>query len=204
MGMATETVAMVGTRKGLWIGRSDERRETWSWDGPHFDMQEVYSCMIDTRGGRTRLLAGAASSWVGPQVGYSDDLGGSWEHGPDGGIRFPADTDASVERIWQLQPGIEPSFEGRHPLRVAGHEQDPGRRVSARGAKRQLAAVHLRKDHIGQQQIDGIGDVGQEEQCLFRIGRLQHLIAKPLQHGLRKSPDRILVFHEQNRLGPGC
>ena len=107
MGMATETVAMVGTRKGLWIGRSDERRETWSWDGPHFDMQEVYSCMIDTRGGRTRLLAGAASSWVGPQVGYSDDLGGSWEHGPDGGIRFPADTDASVERIWQLQPGID-------------------------------------------------------------------------------------------------
>ena len=64
--MATETVAMVGTRKGLWIGRSDERRETWTWDGPHFDMQEVYSCMVDTRGGRTRLLAGAASSWVGP------------------------------------------------------------------------------------------------------------------------------------------
>src|SRR6476646_215446 len=89
--MTTETVALVGTRKGLWIGRSDERRETWEWDGPHFDMQEVYSCMVDTRGGRTRLLAGAASSWLGPQVAYSDNLGGSWEHGPDGGIRFPAD-----------------------------------------------------------------------------------------------------------------
>ena len=66
--MTTETVALVGTRKGLWIGRSDERRETWTWEGPHFDMQEVYSCMVDTRGGRTRLLAGAASSWLGPQV----------------------------------------------------------------------------------------------------------------------------------------
>jgi hypothetical protein len=105
--MVTETVAMVGTRKGLWIGRSDERRESWKWDGPHFDMQEVYSCMVDTRGGRTRLLAGAASSWIGPQVAWSDDLGAGWDHGPDGGIRFPADTGASVERIWQLQPGLD-------------------------------------------------------------------------------------------------
>jgi hypothetical protein len=103
--MATGTMAMVGTRKGLWVGRSDGRRETWTWNGPHFDMQEVYSCMVDTRGGSTRLLAGAASSWIGPQVGFSDDLGASWQTGPDGGIRFPSDTDASVERIWQLQPG---------------------------------------------------------------------------------------------------
>jgi hypothetical protein len=105
--MATETVVMVGTRKGLWVGRSDERRESWSWEGPHFDMQEVYSCMIDTRGGSTRLLAGAASTWLGPQVALSDDLGQSWDHGPDGGIRFPADAGASVERVWQLQPGVE-------------------------------------------------------------------------------------------------
>jgi hypothetical protein len=103
--MATGMMAMVGTRKGLWLGRSDERRETWRWDGPHFNMEEVYSCLIDTRGGSTRLLAGAASSWIGPQVGYSDDLGASWQAGPDGGIRFPSDTDASVARVWQLQAG---------------------------------------------------------------------------------------------------
>jgi hypothetical protein len=110
MGTQTDagTLVMVGTRKGLWMGRSDERRVTWTWDGPHFDMQEVYSCMLDTRTGTPRVLAGAASSWVGPQVAYSDDLGSTWTHGPDGGIRFPVDTDASVERIWQLQPGTEP------------------------------------------------------------------------------------------------
>ncbi len=105
--MATGTMAMVGTRKGLWVGRSDERRETWTWDGPHFDMEEVYSCMVDTRAGRTRLYAGAASSWIGPQIGYSDDLGASWKVGPDGGIRFPQDAEASVARIWQLQAGAE-------------------------------------------------------------------------------------------------
>ena len=85
----TGTVLMVGTRKGLWIGESDEHRESWKWGPPQFDMQEVYSCLVDTRGGRTRLFAGAASSWLGPQVAYSDDLGETWSHGPDGGIRFP-------------------------------------------------------------------------------------------------------------------
>ena len=99
------TVLMVGTRKGLWVGRSDEARQDWEWSGPHFDMEEVYSCMIDTRGTRPRLLAGAASSWLGPQVGHSDDLGASWDTAPQS-IRFPVDIDASVERVWQLVPGI--------------------------------------------------------------------------------------------------
>ena len=39
----SDTLVMVGTRKGLWIGRSDETRRDWSWTGPHFAMEEVYS-----------------------------------------------------------------------------------------------------------------------------------------------------------------
>ena len=86
-----DTVLLVGTRKGLWIGRSDAAREDWSWTGPHFDMEEVYSCMVDTRGDRPRLLVGASSSWLGPRVRRSEDLGETWEESPDGGIRFPED-----------------------------------------------------------------------------------------------------------------
>ena len=103
--MGKQTVLMVGTRKGLWVGQSDEARADWSWSGPHFDMEEVYSCMIDTRGSGPRLLAGASSMWLGPRVRHSDDLGGTWAEAKDGGIRFPDDIDASVERIWQLTPG---------------------------------------------------------------------------------------------------
>ncbi len=55
------TVLMVGTRKGLWIGHRDPL--DWTWSGPHFDMQEVYSCMVETRGPSLRLFAGASSSW---------------------------------------------------------------------------------------------------------------------------------------------
>ena len=101
-----QALLLVGTRKGLWIGTSDEAREAWTWTGPHFNMEEVYSCMIDTRRDNPRLLVGAASSWIGPQIGRSDDLGATWESNPDGAIRFPEGTDASVERIWQLQPGV--------------------------------------------------------------------------------------------------
>jgi hypothetical protein len=102
----TQTIAMVGTRKGLWIGRSDQSRGQWSWTGPHFDMQEVYSVLVDNRGGTPRLLVGNSSSWVGPQVSWSDDLGETWQSSPDG-IKFPEDTGTSLERVWQLQPGIE-------------------------------------------------------------------------------------------------
>ena len=110
---------LVGTRKGLWIGRSDEARADWTWTGPHFDMEEVYSCMIDTRGETPRLLAGASSSWLGPRVRRSDDLGETWAESPDGGIRFPEGTDASVERVWQLTPGA------RDEIVYAGSEPGP-------------------------------------------------------------------------------
>ena len=102
----SEALLLVGTRKGLWIGRSDERRTSWSWEGPHFTMDEVYSCMIDRRGDRPRLLAGASSSWIGPNVSRSDDLGATWQSNADGGLRFPEDTGATLERVWQLQPGL--------------------------------------------------------------------------------------------------
>jgi len=109
------TILMIGTRKGLWIGRSDENRTAWSWTGPHFDMMEVYSCMIDVRGDRPRLLVGASSPWTGPQIQVSEDLGGTWQ--ATAGAHFPPDVDASVERIWQLVAGAEEDvvFAGTEP-----------------------------------------------------------------------------------------
>ncbi len=99
------TVLLVGTRKGLWVGRSDDSRVDWSWTGPHFDMMEVYSCLVDKRGGNERLYVGASSPWTGPQVFLSEDGGGSWTEA--GAVAFPASYDATVERVWQLVPGVE-------------------------------------------------------------------------------------------------
>ncbi|MGH3423746.1 MAG: WD40/YVTN/BNR-like repeat-containing protein [Nocardioidaceae bacterium] len=101
----SETVLLVGTRKGLWIGRSDEARDRWTWDEPSFRMNAVYSVCVDGRGDAARMFAGAASEHWGPQVFRSDDLGRTWEETPSGAIRFPEDTEAALENVWQIQPG---------------------------------------------------------------------------------------------------
>jgi photosystem II stability/assembly factor-like uncharacterized protein len=107
------TLLMVGTRKGLWIGTSDEARTSWEWSEPQFAAEEVYSVLIDRRGDTPRLFAGASSSWLGPQVWRSDDLGASWQETANGAIRFPEDatlpdgSPATLARIWQLAPGVE-------------------------------------------------------------------------------------------------
>jgi photosystem II stability/assembly factor-like uncharacterized protein len=98
------TVLMAGTRKGLWLGRSDEARTAWRFDGPHFDVEEVYSTLVDRRGGRTRLFAGCSSLWLGPLVRRSDDGGATWQ---EAAVTFPDDIDASVARVWQLVPGTD-------------------------------------------------------------------------------------------------
>ncbi|WP_166352290.1 WD40/YVTN/BNR-like repeat-containing protein [Phytoactinopolyspora limicola] len=100
----SEVLVAVGTRKGLWLLRSSDRR-TWAVDGPHLLMKSVAACAVDARGGRTRLLVGASYDHWGPSVSWSDDLGATWSEAPDGsGIRFPADLGASVEAVWQIRP----------------------------------------------------------------------------------------------------
>ncbi|KAA1376457.1 WD40/YVTN/BNR-like repeat-containing protein [Aeromicrobium fastidiosum] len=100
----TDTILLAGTRKGLFIGRSDEHRSAWTWDAPTFPMEGVYSVAIDDRGDTPRLLAGATSMHYGPQVFRSDDLGRTWDESHSGTVRFPEGLGASVERVWQLQP----------------------------------------------------------------------------------------------------
>ncbi|MEZ0093339.1 WD40/YVTN/BNR-like repeat-containing protein [Streptacidiphilus sp. EB129] len=98
-----EVLLAVGTAKGLFLGRSGDRRE-WSWTGPHFVMQGVYSVAVDRRGGRPRILVGADSSHWGPSVFHSDDLGESWQEPSAAAVKFPKSTETSLERVWQLQP----------------------------------------------------------------------------------------------------
>jgi hypothetical protein len=94
---------MVGTRKGLWIGRSGDG-DDWTWDKPRFLMEEVYSCLVDTRGGSTRLLVGSGSPHWGPHVYRSDDLGETWEETPNI-MTLPEDAGTGVQQVWQLRPG---------------------------------------------------------------------------------------------------
>jgi hypothetical protein len=97
-----EVMLTIGTRKGLFIGR--RRGRTWEFQGPHFNAQAVYSVAIDTRRSTPRLLVGGDSAHWGPSVFHSDDLGVSWTEPKKPAVKFPKDTGASLERVWQLHP----------------------------------------------------------------------------------------------------
>ena len=45
-------VVLVGTKKGLWVGRSDEERKEWKWSDPQFLMEAIYGTGIDSRRAR--------------------------------------------------------------------------------------------------------------------------------------------------------
>ncbi len=94
----------IGTRKGLWLARSDDDRRTWTVGEPHLLAQEVAAVSVDTRRPRPRILAGIQYGHWGPSVVRSDDLGVSWDETEAGAVRFPEDTGAALARVWQLRP----------------------------------------------------------------------------------------------------
>ncbi len=67
-------------------------------------MSEVASVAIDTREGRTTVLAGVKSWHWGPTVQASTDGGRTWTESAERALSFPADTDTALERVWQLTP----------------------------------------------------------------------------------------------------
>jgi photosystem II stability/assembly factor-like uncharacterized protein len=97
------TVVAVGTRKGLWIAQQAAPGRAWQLGEPRFLMQEVPAVAWDSSE-TGRLLVGVRSEHWGPTVASSSDLGATWSEPEDGAVRFPADTEAALERIWQIAP----------------------------------------------------------------------------------------------------
>lgn len=98
------TEVLVGTRKGLFIVSSADRR-TWSVSEPHYLGHIVQHAVLDPRDGR-RLLAASSTGHLGPTVFRSDDLGGTWSEA----ARPPAfptgeRLERSVDKVFYLAPG---------------------------------------------------------------------------------------------------
>lgn len=69
---------LVATRKGAWIYHTDNARQSWRVDGPHFLGHIINHMVLDPRDGRT-LLASASTGHLGPTLFRSTDLGKSWQ-----------------------------------------------------------------------------------------------------------------------------
>ena len=97
---------LVGTGKGAFVLQRNAAG-TWDLSGPSFAGRSVYAMMLDTRKGRNRLWAAAQSMHFGAELVFSDDLGKTWDTPEEMRIKFPEDTESSLENIWQIQPGAD-------------------------------------------------------------------------------------------------
>ncbi|GGI05518.1 WD40/YVTN/BNR-like repeat-containing protein [Egicoccus halophilus] len=106
---------LVGTAKGAFVLRSDERRQSWDVQGPLFGGWEVFHVQgspVDP----DRLYASQAGGWFGQIVQRSDDGGRSWE---PVGNEFAYDGDPGTHqwydgtphpwefaKVWHLEPSL--------------------------------------------------------------------------------------------------
>ncbi len=96
---------LVGTAKGAFI--LDRGNGKWKIDGPHFAGRSVYAMMLDRRAGRNRIWAAATSWHFGAELVFSDDGGKTWDMPEEMRIKFPEDTEKSLENIWQIAEGSD-------------------------------------------------------------------------------------------------
>jgi photosystem II stability/assembly factor-like uncharacterized protein len=92
-----QTVLLVGTRKGLFILESDDRRD-WKARGPLCEGWPIYHAILDEAG---TIYAAAASEWLGSSVWRSSDLGETWEQSSEG-LNYEGKEDLKLNKISSL------------------------------------------------------------------------------------------------------
>jgi serine/threonine protein kinase/photosystem II stability/assembly factor-like uncharacterized protein len=99
-----DILLMVGTTKGAFLLRSTPQRSRWDVAGPYFHGQAVYAMAFDGRGERHRVWASTHTFW-GTYLRSSDDFGKTWTNPQNANVRFPAETGATLNNIWQVSLG---------------------------------------------------------------------------------------------------
>ena len=102
-----DLLLLVGTAKGAFLFRSDRSRRRWEKSGPHFGGRSVYAMAYDGREGRHRIWAAPKSFHWGAELCASDDFGKTWSRPETPQISFPESAGASLNHVWQIEPGAE-------------------------------------------------------------------------------------------------
>lgn len=105
MSTATAVAVLIGTRKGLFIARSDADRGRFELEGPHMPGFEIQRAFLDPRWNGQRGYAAAHHPIWGIHIYRTDNAGKDWislgtvpSHGDD-------DDPAHLKTIWSLAPG---------------------------------------------------------------------------------------------------
>ncbi|MCB9459237.1 MAG: exo-alpha-sialidase [Anaerolineaceae bacterium] len=109
----SEVRVLVGTAKGAFIIRSDEKRKDWTIEGPHFPGWEVYH-ITGTPSDPNRLYVSQSGGWFGQVIQRSDDGGKTWDSvsnefqydGETGTHQWYDGTQHPWEfkRVWHIEP----------------------------------------------------------------------------------------------------
>lgn len=161
------TRVLVGTRKGAFVLSSDEVREEWRVDGPHFPGGEIFHVKGSPLA-PDRLYASESSGWFGQLVHRSDDGGATWEtldnHFAYDGVPGQHQTyDGTLvpwefTRVWHLEPS-------RHDAEtVYAGAEDAALFRSTDGARSWHELSGLRRHDTGPQWQPGAGGM-----CLHTI-----------------------------------
>ena len=103
--MAAHVRLLVGTRKGLFVYTSDERRQRWEQSAPLLAGWQGYHLSADLRCDPPRIYAAANNPWWGRSVAKSDDWGQTWEQRCEG-LGFPEDMGLAIHAVWYVTPGL--------------------------------------------------------------------------------------------------
>src|SRR5215210_1012546 len=91
----------VGTKKGLFLLRSDDARADWEVEGPLLPGWAVYHATIDPRDGT--LYAATNNFFYGATVHRSPDQGQNWERAEQ--IGLPEESELKLNATWHVEPG---------------------------------------------------------------------------------------------------
>lgn len=95
--MAEKTLILLGTRKGVFIAESADRR-SWRLRGPYCEHWPMNHVMADPATGT--IYGGGGNEWFGPAVWKSTDLGETWTHSSEG-LAYAAGEEP-IKAVWSL------------------------------------------------------------------------------------------------------
>ncbi|MGH8542323.1 MAG: exo-alpha-sialidase, partial [Gammaproteobacteria bacterium] len=107
----SQTLLIVGTRKGVFILKSNPHRASWECSGPFCPGWDVLVTEYDET--TSFVYAGGTSAWYGAAVWRSPDFGRSWEHSSRG-MTFD-DASIGVDKVWSLTAGDGRVYAGVAP-----------------------------------------------------------------------------------------
>jgi hypothetical protein len=107
----TRTLLLVGTRKGAFILDGGRDRTVWSVSEPLCEGWPIHDLQWDDSTGS--IYAGGGSSWYGPAVFRTDDLGKTWTHSSEG--MTYGDDGEKIPTVWNVTPAHGSIYAGVEP-----------------------------------------------------------------------------------------